>query len=117
MQESIQKILPVERIALCWAKARIPYDAPQFFFGCAVGDSGGAAPRFLRSSPIPHRCRRKRRPIWQTFSPCVTQLDCTFRKFERYSREIARTFRYSTAVASSQWRPPSAVFWAESSTE
>ena len=35
----------------------------------------------------------KRSPIWQTFNPCVTQLDCTFRKFERYSREMARTFK------------------------
>src|SRR5712692_202704 len=35
----------------------------------------------------------KRRPIWQTFRPCVTQLDCTFKKFERYRREMARTFR------------------------
>ena len=51
----------------------------------------------------------KRSPIWQTFNPCVTQLDCTLRKFERYRREIASTFKYSTAVASSQCRPPSAV--------
>ena len=52
----------------------------------------------------------KRRPVWQTFRPCVTQLDCTFSKLLRKRRAIASVFRYSTAVASSQPRPPSAVF-------
>ena len=47
----------------------------------------------------------KRNPIWQTFNPCVTQLDCTFSKFVRYRRAIASVFRYSTAVASSHPRP------------
>src|SRR5262249_62330815 len=65
---------------------------------------------FSSSITEPTSLPPKRRPIWQTFNPCVTQLDCTFKKFERYRREIASTFRYSTAVASSQWRPPRAVF-------
>ena len=64
---------------------------------------------FSSSITEPTSLPPKRKPIWQTFNPCVTQLDCTFKKFERKSREIASTFRYSTAVASSQWRPPSAV--------
>src|SRR4051795_11412321 len=64
---------------------------------------------FSSSITEPTSLPPKRRPSWQTFSPCVTQLDCTFLKFERYSRAMASTFRYSTAVASSQWRPPRAV--------
>src|ERR1035438_2054739 len=64
---------------------------------------------FSSSMTDPTSLPPKRKPIWQTFNPCVTQLDWTFTKFERYKREIASTFRYSTAVASSQWRPPSAV--------
>src|SRR6476469_1379644 len=65
---------------------------------------------FSSSITEPTSLPPKPTPSWQTFSPCVTQLDCTFWKFERYSRAMASTFRYSTAVASSQWRPPSAVF-------
>src|SRR5579885_1957480 len=65
---------------------------------------------FSSSITEPTSLPPKRSPIWQTFSPCVTQLDCTLRKFDRYRREIANTFKYSTAVASSQCRPPSAVF-------
>src|SRR5438270_572592 len=65
---------------------------------------------FSSSITEPTSLPPKRRPSWQTFSPWVTQLDCTFSKFERKSREMASTFRYSTAVASSQCRPPRAVF-------
>src|SRR3984957_12637733 len=65
---------------------------------------------FSSSITEPTSLPPKRRPSWQTFSPCVTQLDCTFRKFVRNRREMARFFRYSTAVASSHLRPPRAVF-------
>src|SRR6478752_4797864 len=65
---------------------------------------------FSSSITEPTSLPPKRRPNWQTFRPWVTQLDCTFSKLERNRREMASTFRYSTAVASSQWRPPSAVF-------
>src|SRR5258708_33095537 len=61
---------------------------------------------FSSSITEPTSLPPKRRPSWQTLSPCVTQLDCTFKKFERYRREMGRTFRYSTAVASAQGRPP-----------
>src|SRR5207245_8574622 len=57
---------------------------------------------FSSSITEPTSLPPKRRPIWQTFNPWVTQLDCTLRKFERHSRAMARTFKYSTAVASSQ---------------
>src|SRR6266849_4009057 len=38
---------------------------------------------FSSSITEPTSLPPKRKPIWQTFNPCVTQLDCTFRKFER----------------------------------
>jgi hypothetical protein len=38
---------------------------------------------FSSSITDPTSLPPKRRPIWQTFRPCVTQLDCTLRKFER----------------------------------
>src|SRR5215813_9442962 len=65
---------------------------------------------FSSSITEPTSLPPKRKPSWQTFSPWVTQLDCTFWKFERNRREMARFFRYSTAVASSHLRPPRAVF-------
>src|SRR5260221_756538 len=65
---------------------------------------------FSSSMTEPTSLPPKRRPSWQTFNPCVTQLDWTFLKLERYRREMASTFKYSTAVASSQWRPPNAGF-------
>ena len=74
--------------------------------GIAFPDAGNLALDREEISQLPP----KRRPSWQTFNPCVTQLDCTFWKFERNRREMARFFRYSTAVASSHLRPPSAVF-------
>src|SRR3954464_851847 len=64
---------------------------------------------FSSSMTEPTSLPPKRRPIWQTFKPCVTQLDCTFSMFERKMRAMASVFRYSTEVASSQPRPPSAV--------
>src|SRR6185312_13441257 len=65
---------------------------------------------FSSSITEPTSLPPKRSPTWQTFSPWVTQLDCTFKKFVRNRREIAKFFKYSTAVASSHLRPPSAVF-------
>src|SRR5262249_41532738 len=38
---------------------------------------------FSSSITEPTSLPPKRRPSWQTFNPCVTQLDCTLRKFER----------------------------------
>src|SRR5258708_31516833 len=38
---------------------------------------------FSSSITEPTSLPPKRRPSWQTFSPCVTQLDCTFLKFVR----------------------------------
>src|ERR1017187_3709507 len=42
VRNSVQEILPVQRVPLRRPEARISYDAPQFFFGCAVGDARGA---------------------------------------------------------------------------
>src|SRR6266404_7802054 len=39
---SIQEILPIQRVPLRRTKARIAYDAPQLFFGCAVVHTRGA---------------------------------------------------------------------------
>ena len=38
---------------------------------------------------LPTSLPPNRSPSWQVFSPGVTQEDCTFRMFSRYSREIA----------------------------
>src|SRR6266478_8777387 len=47
-RDSIQKILPVQRVPLRRTEARIPYDAPQLFFGCAVVDARRADDVFLK---------------------------------------------------------------------
>src|ERR1700690_505943 len=45
---SIQKILPVQSIPLRRTKPRIAYDAPQFFFGGAVGHARSTHYVFLQ---------------------------------------------------------------------
>jgi len=52
----------------------IAYDAPQFFLGCAVGYAS-RADYILFQHHRPHVVAAKRKPIWQTFNPWVTQLD------------------------------------------
>ena len=104
----IQKHRPIKRIPLHRLEPRIADNPPQLFLGRAV-EVPAAFTTFSSSITEPTSFPPNRSPICSTFSPCVTQLACTFSMLSRYIREIASVFRYSTEVASSHPRPPRAV--------
>ena len=101
---------PIERVALRGLEAGVADDAAQLFFGGAVGDAGGAH-HVLFQHDRAHVVAAEAQAHLADFQTLRHPARLHVHEVvERYSREIARTFRYSTAVASSQSRPPSAVF-------
>ena len=80
---SVQEHRAVERVALDGLEAGVADDAAQLFFGGAVAEVPAALTTFSSSITEPTSLPPKWRPSSSTFSPCVTQLACTFSMLSR----------------------------------